>query len=159
MTEANRMARAELPAIRRPDRRRNLLIGCGLALALLTVGAVAFGWYYWFECQRRPNVPQVQALVDSSGPLPGSSVGEVTEWLNSHGIQNREESLSYREWNTWTAEEVGGPEVKDAQRVVIGFFLDAYVDPIFSSDIFIYFYFDAKGRLFKTIVKGWSRCC
>jgi hypothetical protein len=158
MTETEWVVRIDPPVIRQPVRRHCWQVGCGVGVGLMAAGAVALGWYYLYECQRRPTVAQIQSLVDTSGPPNGASVEEVKGWLDAHGILNREESLSWREWNTPTAEDAGGPEVKQAERVVMGFFWDAYVDPVFKGDIFVFFYFDADGRLFKTVVKGWSRC-
>ena len=97
--------------------------------------------------------------MNSSGPPPGSSVAEVRDWLDVHGIQNDEISLSWRDWNTPTAGEAGGPAVQKAKRVWRGAYGDAYVDPIFKGDIYIFFYFDGNDRLCQTVVVGWSRCC
>jgi hypothetical protein len=59
----------------------------------------------------------------------------VKDWLDAHSIPNGEQPLSWREWNTQSAEEVAGPEAAKVKTVVIGFIDDAYVDLILKGDI------------------------
>jgi hypothetical protein len=159
MREAERVARVRRPAIRSPIRQHYLPVGCGVALVLLIAGAAALYWFSWVQFQWRLTVDQIQSMVDASGPAPHSSVAEVENWLDAHGIPNGEVPLDWREWNTPPAAPVvwGGPEAKQAQRVVMGSIWDAFDDPLLIGDVFILFYFDGNGQLFKTVVKGWNR--